>query len=54
MPPVSRSVVRSLVPVVRSSSPLQLPPRRVKAKVPDAANTEVEVRPVLDMSGWEF
>jgi hypothetical protein len=24
------------------------------AKVPDAANTEVEVRPVLDMSGWEF
>ncbi|MEV4346573.1 YciI family protein [Actinoplanes sp. NPDC049596] len=23
------------------------------AKVPDAANTEVEVRPVLDMSGWE-
>jgi hypothetical protein len=24
------------------------------ARVPDAANTEVEVRPVLDMSGWEF
>jgi hypothetical protein len=24
------------------------------AKVPDAANTEVEVRPILDMSGWEF
>ena len=24
------------------------------AKVPDAANTEVEVRPVLDMSGWDF
>ena len=24
------------------------------AKVPDAAGTEVEVRPVLDMSGWEF
>jgi hypothetical protein len=24
------------------------------AKVPDAANTEVEVRPVLDMSGGEF
>jgi hypothetical protein len=24
------------------------------AKVPDAANTEVEVRPVLDMTGWEF
>jgi hypothetical protein len=24
------------------------------AKVPDALNTEVEVRPVLDMSGWEF
>jgi hypothetical protein len=24
------------------------------AKVPDAAFTEVEVRPVLDMSGWEF
>lgn len=24
------------------------------AKIPDAANTEVEVRPVLDMSGWEF
>ncbi|MGX6604421.1 YciI family protein [Micromonosporaceae bacterium Da 78-11] len=24
------------------------------AKVPDAANTQVEVRPVLDMSGWEF
>jgi hypothetical protein len=24
------------------------------AKVPDAAYTEVEVRPVLDMSGWEF
>ena len=23
------------------------------AKVPDAANTEVEVRPILDMSGWE-
>jgi hypothetical protein len=23
------------------------------AKVPDAANTEVEVRPVLDMSAWE-
>ncbi|GAA0473794.1 hypothetical protein Ade02nite_74170 [Paractinoplanes deccanensis] len=23
------------------------------AKVPDAANTEVEVRPVLDMSTWE-
>lgn len=24
------------------------------AKVPDAGYTEVEVRPVLDMSGWEF
>jgi len=24
------------------------------AKVPDATYTEVEVRPVLDMSGWEF
>jgi hypothetical protein len=24
------------------------------AKVPDAAYREVEVRPVLDMSGWEF
>jgi hypothetical protein len=24
------------------------------AKVPDAANTEVEVRPILDMSGWDF
>jgi hypothetical protein len=24
------------------------------ARVPDAANTEVEVRPVLDHSGWEF
>ncbi|MGK5680068.1 YciI family protein [Actinoplanes sp. URMC 104] len=24
------------------------------AKVPDAANTEVELRPILDMSGWEF
>ncbi len=24
------------------------------AKVPDAGNTEVEVRPILDMSGWEF
>jgi hypothetical protein len=24
------------------------------ARVPDAANTEVEVRPILDMSGWEF
>lgn len=24
------------------------------AKVPDARHTEVEVRPVLDMSGWEF
>lgn len=24
------------------------------AKVPDAANTEVEVRPVLDMSGWDI
>jgi hypothetical protein len=24
------------------------------AKVPDAKYTEVEVRPVLDMSGWEF
>jgi hypothetical protein len=24
------------------------------AKVPDAAHTQVEVRPVLDMSGWEF
>ena len=24
------------------------------AKVPDAAGTEVEVGPVLDMSGWEF
>ncbi|WP_041841639.1 YciI family protein [Actinoplanes friuliensis] len=24
------------------------------AKVPDAAYTEVEVRPVLDMSEWEF
>jgi hypothetical protein len=24
------------------------------AKVPDALNTEVEVRPILDMSGWEF
>ena len=24
------------------------------AKVPDALNREVEVRPVLDMSGWEF
>jgi hypothetical protein len=24
------------------------------AKVPDAAVTQVEVRPVLDMSGWEF
>jgi hypothetical protein len=24
------------------------------AKVPDAAFTEVEVRPVLDMSGWEY
>ncbi|XVV12932.1 YciI family protein [Actinoplanes sp. CA-131856] len=23
------------------------------AKVPDAANTEVEVRPILDMSAWE-
>ncbi|MEU8816540.1 YciI family protein [Actinoplanes sp. NPDC048796] len=23
------------------------------AKVPDAANTEVEVRPVLDMSAWD-
>jgi len=24
------------------------------AKVPDAANTEVEVRPILDMSGWDL
>jgi hypothetical protein len=24
------------------------------ARVPDAKYTEVEVRPVLDMSGWEF
>lgn len=24
------------------------------ARVPDAATTQVEVRPVLDMSGWEF
>jgi hypothetical protein len=24
------------------------------AKVPDAATGEVEVRPVLDMSGWDF
>ena len=24
------------------------------AKVPDAKYTEVEVRPVLDMSGWDF
>jgi hypothetical protein len=24
------------------------------ARIPDARNTEVEVRPVLDMSGWEF
>lgn len=24
------------------------------ARVPDAAFTQVEVRPVLDMSGWEF
>jgi hypothetical protein len=24
------------------------------AKVPDARYTEVEVRPVLDMTGWEF
>ena len=24
------------------------------AKVPDAALTQVEVRPILDMSGWEF
>ena len=24
------------------------------AKVPDAAYTQVEVRPVLDMSGWDF
>jgi hypothetical protein len=24
------------------------------AKVPDAVKREVEVRPVLDMSGWEF
>jgi hypothetical protein len=24
------------------------------AKVPDAAFTQVEVRPVLDMSGWDF
>ena len=24
------------------------------AKVPDARYTEVEVRPILDMSGWEF
>ena len=24
------------------------------AKVPDAANTEVELRPVLDMSGWDL
>ena len=24
------------------------------ARVPDARYTEVEVRPVLDMSGWEF
>jgi hypothetical protein len=24
------------------------------AKVPDAGYTQVEVRPVLDMSGWEF
>jgi hypothetical protein len=24
------------------------------AKVPDAKYTEVEVRPVLDMTGWEF
>ncbi|GIE02427.1 hypothetical protein Adu01nite_37770 [Paractinoplanes durhamensis] len=24
------------------------------AKVPDAANTEVEVRPVLDMSQWDM
>ena len=24
------------------------------ARVPDAANTEVEVRPVLDMSGWDL
>ena len=27
---------------------------RWAARVPDAANTEVEVRPILDMSGWEF
>jgi hypothetical protein len=27
---------------------------RWAAKVPDAAYTQVEVRPVLDMSGWEF
>jgi hypothetical protein len=24
------------------------------ARMPDARNVEVEVRPVLDMSGWEF
>ena len=24
------------------------------AKVPDAAVTQVEVRPILDMSGWDF
>ncbi len=24
------------------------------AKVPDAADTAVDVRPVLDMNGWEF
>jgi len=24
------------------------------ARVPDAATTQVEVRPILDMSGWEF
>jgi len=27
---------------------------RWAAKVPDAAYTQVEVRPVLDMSGWEY
>ena len=27
---------------------------RWAAKVPDAAYTQVEVRPVLDMSGWDY
>lgn len=26
----------------------------IAARVPDAANTQVEVRPVLDMSAWEL